>query len=104
MAAAAGQGGFDHEDMHMSRTSVRLTPEAWKAASAILAQALDEIEALGAEGAAHPESEPDGEERHAIAVMMLFEAASPRSFDSGSEAPGAHDGFEDMATPAQRAK
>jgi DNA-binding transcriptional ArsR family regulator len=104
VAAAASEGGFDHEDMHLTRTSIRLSPEAWKAAARILTRALEEIEALGAEGAAHREVGSEREERHAIAVMMLFEAASPKSFDRGAEVPGAHDELEDLATPAQRAK
>lgn len=103
VAAAAGQGGFDHEDMHLTRTSVRLTPDAWKAAAEILTRALEEIDALGEEVAARDTSESDGEERHAIAVMMLFEAASPKSFGSHTEHPAAHDEYEDIVSPAQPA-
>lgn len=104
VAAAAGQGGFDHADMHMSRTSFRLTPDEWKAAVRILARALEEIEALGAEGAASGQADSQAGQRHAIAVMMLFEAASPKAFSPGSEVPGEHEGSEDVGSPAQRAK
>lgn len=102
VATAAGQGGFDHQDMHMSRTSVRLTPEAWKVASKILARALDEIEALGAEGAARGHVESEADQRHAIAVIMLFEAATPASFGSPSEGHGSGEAIEEIASPTQR--
>ncbi|HEX8053384.1 MAG TPA: helix-turn-helix domain-containing protein [Thermoleophilaceae bacterium] len=105
VAAAAGAGGFDHKDIHLSRTSVRVTPAAWNAAAKILARALDEIEALGVEGAAHPEAvEEEGEERHAIAVMMLFEAASPESFDPHTGAQSRTENFDDFASTDQHRK
>ena len=104
VAAAAGQGGFDHEDMHLTRTSVHMSPEAWKAAAQILTRALEEIEALGREAAEPDHEEPEPRQRHAIAVMMLFEAASLTSPGPRSEAPGAHDDFADMASPDQQAK
>jgi DNA-binding transcriptional ArsR family regulator len=104
VAAAATQGGFDHEDMHMSRTSVRLTPDAWRRASEIMARALAQIEELGEECAAPAEGPAEAEERHTIAVMMLFEAASPKSFDPHSAAPGAHDVHDDLASVEQPAK
>lgn len=103
VAAAAGEGGFDHEDMHLSRTSVRVTPEAWKTASRILANALAEIEALGSEGAPGSTAAAEGDERHAIAVMMLFEAAEPASSLPDPEEPGAHDDYEDSAAPGRQA-
>lgn len=104
VAAAAQHGGFDHEDMHLTRTSLRLTPDAWKAAAEILTRALEEIDALAAEPADHDHEESEVEERHAIAVMMLFEAASPRSLGSGASAPRASDGLEDLIPPTQRAR
>ena len=104
VAAAAGQGGFDHEDVHLTRTSIHLSPDAWKAAAAILKRALEEIEALGREAAEPDIEESEPGQRHAIAVMMLFEAASLASFDPHSGAPEEHDDFEDLASPDQRAK
>ena len=77
VADAAGQGGFDREDMHLTRTSLRLTEEQWRKAGRILERALRQIEALGAEGAASPRHERREGGIDAIAVMMLFEAAAP---------------------------
>ena len=94
IATAAEQGGFDREDMHLTRTSLRLTPDAWETAAAILTRALKEIEALGTEGA--PGAVDDPEERHAIAVMMLFEAASKARTRTPKE-PAAQDDGEDAA-------
>lgn len=103
VVAAAEQGGFDHDDMHLTRTSLHLTPDAWKAAAEILTRALEEIDALAAKAPERDHEESEAEERHAIAVMMLFEAASPKSF-ARADAPGAPDDFEDLTSPNQRAR
>ncbi|HEX8647116.1 MAG TPA: helix-turn-helix domain-containing protein [Thermoleophilaceae bacterium] len=97
VAAAAEQGGFDHEDMHLTRTSLRLTPDAWAAAAGILTRALKEIDALAAEDAGRDDEKSEANERHAVAVMMLFEAASPRSFGPSPGTSDATDDFEDVA-------
>ena len=102
VAAAASQGGFDHDDMHLTRTSVHLPPDAWKAASEVLTRALEEIDAIAAEAAAGSHDEPDADERHAIAVMMLFEAASPASFAPRSEAVEGEDELDDIALSTRR--
>jgi DNA-binding transcriptional ArsR family regulator len=104
VAAAAGQGGFDHEDMHLTRTSVHLTPGAWTAAADILKRALEEIEALDRQAAEPDDEESEPEERHAMAVMMLFEAASLKSSTPRSGAPETHDNFDDLTSADQRAK
>ena len=101
VAAAAEQGGFDHEDMHLTRTSVRLTPDAWKAAAEILTRAFDEIESLGEECAVGA-APSDPNERHAIAVMMLFEAASPESFTGHRDDLADGDDYADVVSPEER--
>jgi hypothetical protein len=82
---------------------VRVTPEAWKKASKILAGALEEIEALGTESAAGTTRESDDGERHAIAVMMLFEAAAPGAFVPEDAHPVEHDEYDDLAAPGHSA-
>jgi hypothetical protein len=77
VATAAGQGGFDRPEMHLTRTSMRVTPDQWKKAAKILERALEEIEQLGSEGAAPAAGASGDDEFHAIAVMMLFEAEAP---------------------------
>ena len=76
VAAAANHGGFDRPEMHLTRTSMRLTDEGWKKAARILTQALEKIEALGAEAAAGSQGESAGQERSATAVMMLFDTGA----------------------------
>jgi DNA-binding transcriptional ArsR family regulator len=98
VAAAATQGGFDHDDMHMSRTSLRLTPDRWKAAADILRRALEEIDELAARAPPIDDVEPEADERHAVVVMMLFEAALPDSFRPASAQDDDHD---DIAIPAR---
>jgi DNA-binding transcriptional ArsR family regulator len=99
-SAAAVEGGFDHKEMHVSRTSIRVTPAAWRAASSILARALKEIEALGEEGAPGAPPDPDAGERHALAVMMLFEAPTPKTFVGRPDEGLSDDDFEDVAAKA----
>ena len=101
VAAAAEQGGFDHDDMHLTRTSLRLSSEEWDAAAEILTRAFKEIEALGTEGAAARGLDPESDERHAIAVMMLFEAASPEAFQQQANGPEQQDDYADLAAPEQ---
>lgn len=75
VADSASRGGFDREDMHLTRTSLRLTEAQWKQAGRILERALRQIEALGEEGAPNADRDPKADEIDTIAVMMLFEAA-----------------------------
>ena len=75
--AAAGGGGFDHDDAHFSRTNMRLDREGWKRISTILARALEEIEEVEAEAAERVKENPDGDYVSASAMMMLFEAPDP---------------------------
>ena len=104
VAAAAGQGGFDHDEMHMSRTSVRLTPAKWKAAAEILRRALEDVDELAAEPEEKGDPESDVDDLHAVVVMMLFEAALPEAFGRHPEVRGDQDDYEDIVAPGKRGK
>jgi DNA-binding transcriptional ArsR family regulator len=97
VAAAATQGGFDRPEMHLTRTSMRLTHAGWKRAAKILAQALDEVEALGAEGAATAADKSGEDELHAIAVMMLFETEALEG-GGGVQPPDSNDAEDVVAS------
>lgn len=71
---AAGAGGFDRADAHLTRTQLRLDDEAWKELAAVLMTTLarvDEIQAASAE------REHDGGQPvfDVGVVLMQFEAA-----------------------------
>lgn len=90
VVAAAEKGGFDHDDMHLTRTSVRVSAEQWRGVAKILTRALREIDALTEEG---PSSDDD-DQRNALVVMMLFEAALPDSFGADVAGSLGHDDGE----------
>ncbi len=100
--AAAGQGGFDRADAHLTRNVVTLDEqgrsELAKAMGAWLA-AIDEIEA---ESAARIDAGADGESVKASGVvMMAFEAEGVPTDDAGHdpEAAGRHLGRRSSRRP-----
>jgi DNA-binding transcriptional ArsR family regulator len=81
-AAALQGGGFDREDIHLSRTSLELTERQWRELTAEFADLLERVETTAEE----PTDEA-AELTRATAVLMLFER---------SGGGGAHDaGHED---------
>jgi DNA-binding transcriptional ArsR family regulator len=83
VSAAAERGGFDREDIHITRTRLHLTRDGWSAASRELKLALERIDAIAAESA-ELEHDPGIGSTEATLVMMFFESAPPGSFASSS--------------------
>jgi hypothetical protein len=81
VVAAAAAGGFDRDDIHLTRTRLRLTAEGWKAVSEALLAVLERIDRIAASDLATLEDDPEAELRDVTAVMMLFESPPPASFD-----------------------
>ena len=77
-AAAIDTGGFDRPDMLLTRTSMPVTEQRWRQASALLAETLERLGQLSEAATADETPEP---QTRATAVMLLFENAAP-------EAPG----------------
>ena len=97
VAAAAQGGGFDHHDMHFTRTSVRVSERQWTRVAEILTRALREIDEVAAEDPG--EDEQETEERQATVVMMLFEAVER---DARATSPTQHHGLEDAVTAGRK--
>ena len=95
VATAAERGGFDREDIHYSRTRLRLTPEAWHQASEVLERALVELDSIRAASAAAIEEDPDANVVEATALMMFFETFAP--FEAHSSAEVIEDDLSDLA-------
>ena len=73
VSAAAAEGGFDRDDMHISRSAFTLDEQGWKEIAKELAEALERIERIGEESAERVAADPHTEHRRATAIMMLFE-------------------------------
>jgi len=79
VSAAAGAGGFEREDIRLSRLPLGLDDRGFKAAAAEverLAEALRRIEEASQKRLARNGSEP---QTNALAVLMLFEAGPSSS-------------------------
>jgi DNA-binding transcriptional ArsR family regulator len=66
-------GGFDAEDVHMSRSKLVLDQEAWDELGGLLKHALDRGYELQKEAAERLKKKDHEGERRAALVMMLFE-------------------------------
>jgi DNA-binding transcriptional ArsR family regulator len=71
--SALEQGGFDREDIHLSRTTLELTEPQWRELATGFADLLDRVEAMADSSPA-----PADERCRASAVMMLFERPALR--------------------------
>jgi DNA-binding transcriptional ArsR family regulator len=71
---AASTGGFECEDMHLSRSRLLLDQKAWDELSGLLEHAMDRGHELEKEAARRlKKSEHEGERRAGL-VMMMFES------------------------------
>jgi DNA-binding transcriptional ArsR family regulator len=96
---AAEAGGFDREDIHITRTRMTLTHEGWREISEGLAALLERFDQIKAEDAARLAEDQDAVGIEATAVMMLFEAPAPGTFSDAAE-PSGVDELEDVAPSA----
>ena len=74
-AQSLAAGGFARPESHLSRRPAVLDEEGFRAASAVITEALDRISAIEQESATRLEGDPHAAIR-AVAVGMLFEAAA----------------------------
>jgi DNA-binding transcriptional ArsR family regulator len=83
-SGALAAGGFQRPESHLSRRPAVLDEEGFKAASAVITDALDRISALERESAARlgDDPHPTGAIR-AVAIAMLFEAAGGEAAPHG---------------------
>ena len=101
--AAAEVGGFDREDIHLTRTRMTLTREGWDEVSKHLAELLERLDAIKARDAARMEADPDTAPVEATAVMMLFETALAELIEAGGPAALAEDDeLADVTPPSER--
>lgn len=83
VSAAAGAGGFDAPESHLTRSPVTVDAEGWRALARELDAMTERIRAIEVESeeriraAATGSEHADTDERDASVVLMLFESADP---------------------------
>jgi DNA-binding transcriptional ArsR family regulator len=83
VTTAAGLGGFERDNAHLTRTRVVLDPPAWDKLAAKLDEVLELITELEKESAPRLRRSNHEGERRAGVVMMMFDAA-PEIADAGA--------------------
>lgn len=73
VASAASEGGFDRDEMHISRSALTLDERGWREIAKELAATLERIEQIGEESAERVAADPHSESWRSTVVMMLFE-------------------------------
>jgi len=100
--AAAEVGGFDNEDIHLTRTRMTLTSEGWARVSRELASMLERLDRIRSEEAARVEANPDSGAIEATVAMMLFETPLETMIEGSSAGVFVEgDDLADLAPPGQ---
>ncbi len=88
---AAGQGGFDRGDAHLSRTVLMLDKEGWKQLAGEMAQWMARVEQLEEESLeriAQSDDDSDVVAKRTAAILMLFEAEGVPEHDPARDTAG----------------
>jgi len=78
MGAAANEGGFDRDDVHLSRTPLTLDQQGWEELNERLQGVADDALEIQAESAARLQSDGARDSEAAALVLMLFEPPSTK--------------------------
>jgi DNA-binding transcriptional ArsR family regulator len=73
MSAAAGEGGFDRDEVHLSRTPLTLDPKGWQDLNELLQGIYDRALEIQAESAERHHSDGVQESQAALMALLLFE-------------------------------
>jgi DNA-binding transcriptional ArsR family regulator len=86
VSAAATEGGFDREEVHLARTPVVLDQRGWQELNELLQEVGDKALDIQAESAARLQSDGASDSEAAVLVMMLFEPPSSSGKTKGRQA------------------
>ena len=75
---AAKAGGFDRQNIHVSRTALLLDQDGWDELSALLSEVQDRARAIQDKSAKRLKKAPDGAIRTSLALMQ-FEVGAPET-------------------------
>jgi DNA-binding transcriptional ArsR family regulator len=87
MAASAGAGGFDRDEVHLSRTTVTLDDQGWQDLNEALQGTVERALEIQAESASRLSADGASDSEAAALVLMLFEP-SAESKSAGRRAKG----------------
>jgi DNA-binding transcriptional ArsR family regulator len=73
MGASATEGGFDRDEVHLSRTTLTLDPQGWQELNELLQELGDQALEIQAQSAARLHSDGAQESEGAVLALMLFE-------------------------------
>jgi DNA-binding transcriptional ArsR family regulator len=99
VAAAAGTGGFDRSDAHLTRSPMVLDEEGWREVAARLDGLLQDLEGIASEAERRLAEDDHQGEIRATAVLMLFEEALPHAVPERAPAPSRRRAVADHASP-----
>jgi DNA-binding transcriptional ArsR family regulator len=86
MGAAATEGGFDREDVHLTRTPLTLDLKGWQELNELLQEVGDKALDIQAESAARLQSDGASDSEAAALVLMLFEPPTTSGKTKGRQA------------------
>jgi hypothetical protein len=86
VGAAATEGGFDREQVHLARTPVALDERGWQELNELLQEVGDKALDIQAESAARLQADGAKDSEAAVLVLMLFEPPSSAGKTKGREA------------------
>jgi DNA-binding transcriptional ArsR family regulator len=86
MSASAAEGGFDRDDVHLSRTVVTLDQRGWQELNELLQELGDQALEIQAQSAARLQSDGAQDSEAAALVLMLFEPPTTQGKSEGRKA------------------
>lgn len=90
MGASAAEGGFDRDDVHLSRTILALDERGWQEVNEALQELTERALEIQTESAARLHSDGASDSESAVLALMLFEppTAAAKSEDRKSKRGG----------------
>jgi DNA-binding transcriptional ArsR family regulator len=85
MGAAATEGGFDREDVHLARTPLVLDKKGWQDLNKLLQDVSDKALAIQSESASRLQADGASDSDAAVLVSMLFEPPSGAGKSKGRQ-------------------
>jgi hypothetical protein len=76
MSASAGAGGFDRDEVHLSRTTVTLDEQGWQDLNEALQGVVERALEIQGESSARLQSDGAADSEAAALVLMLFEPSA----------------------------
>jgi hypothetical protein len=85
MGAAATEGGFDRDEVHLARTPLVLDQKGWQDLNELLQEVSDKALAIQADSASRLQSDGASDSDAAVLVAMLFEPPTTEGKSKGRQ-------------------